>query len=65
MPFGPRNYLLMIAGLAAVVIGYTAMRMENEVDGFVSLYVAPVLILFGYLEIFFAIWWRSKSEAEA
>jgi hypothetical protein len=37
------------------------MRLENEVDGFVSLYVAPILILGGYLGVIAAILWRPKE----
>lgn len=69
MLFTRQNYLLMLLGVLAVVIGYTAMRIENEVDGFISLYVAPLLILGGYLEIIYAILHRPKqrkpAEAEA
>ena len=62
MLFTRQNYLLLIIGVVAVVIGYTTMRIENEVDGFISLYVAPLLILGGYLEIIYAILWRPKQE---
>ena len=65
MVFARRNYVLLLLGLALVVVGYVAMRMENEVDGFVSLYVAPILILGGYLEIVYAILWRPPSGVEA
>jgi hypothetical protein len=41
------------------------MRWENEVDGFISLYVAPLMILGGYLEIIWAIMWRPKAEEAA
>ena len=66
MVFNQRNYLLMLGGVILVVIGYVIMRMENEVDGFISLYVAPLLILGGYLEIIYAILWRpaKKSDTE-
>jgi uncharacterized membrane protein HdeD (DUF308 family) len=59
-----RNYWLMLIGLALVVAGYVIMRMENEVEGFISLYVAPLMILGGYLEIIFAILWRPSQPAE-
>ncbi len=62
MVFARRNYILLIAGVIMIVFGYTIMRMENEVDGFISLYVAPLIILGGYLEIIYAILWRPKSE---
>ena len=55
------NYVLLLIGIAVIVAGYVMMRMENEVDGFISLYVAPLLILGGYLEIIYAILWRPKK----
>jgi uncharacterized membrane protein HdeD (DUF308 family) len=66
MVFSRRNYVLLLAGVLAIVIGYVMMRLENEVDGFLSLYVAPLIILGGYLEIIYAILWRPKgASAEA
>ena len=66
MVFSKQNYLLMILGVVLVIIGYYIMRSENEVDGFISLYVAPLIILGGYLEIIYAILWRPKAtESEA
>ena len=64
MVFTRRNYMLLLLGLALVVVGYVIMRLENEVDGFLSLYVAPLLILGGYLEVFYAILWRPRQSAE-
>ncbi len=64
MVFSRRNYLLMLLGVILVVFGYSIMRMENEVDGFISLYVAPLIILGGYLEIIYAILWRQKETSE-
>ena len=55
----------MLLGVVLVVFGYFIMRMENEVDGFISLYVAPLIILGGYLEIIYAILWRPKQSAES
>ena len=65
MVFSRTNYLLLLVGLAVITIGYVIMRLENEVDGFISLYIAPVLILGGYLEIIYAIIYRPKSERES
>ena len=55
MVFGRRNYMLLLVGLSVIVIGFALMRIENEVQGMISLYVAPLLILAGYLEIIYAI----------
>ena len=60
--FARTNYLLLLAGVLLVVIGYVIMALENEVDGFISLYIAPILILGGYLEIIYAILWRPKDQ---
>lgn len=68
--FTRRNYQLMVLGLVMITVGYVIMRWENEVDGFISLYIAPVILLAGYLEIIYAIMWRpatdrTKHESEA
>jgi len=65
MVFSRTNYLLLLLGLAVIVIGYVIMRVENEVDGYLSLYVAPLLILGGYLEIIYAIFYQPKSTKES
>ena len=65
MVFARRNYLLLLAGVLIVVFGYVIMAVENEVDGFISLYLAPVIILAGYLEIIYAILWRPKETRTA
>lgn len=62
MVFTRRNYVLMAAGVIAVLLGYVMMRLENEVDGIISLYVAPIIILGGYLEIIYAILWHPRDE---
>lgn len=62
MPFERRNYLLMLLGLALITVGYVIMRVENEMDGFWSLYVSPILLLAGYLGIIYAIVWRPRVE---
>jgi len=64
MVFSRTNYVLLLVGLAIVVVGYVIMRVENEVDGILSLYIAPVMILAGYLEIMYAIYYQPKDEPE-
>ncbi len=63
--FVRKNYLLLIVGVLLVVFGYVIMALENEVDGFISLYVAPIIILAGYLEIIYAILWRPRESAQS
>src|SRR5690625_5151515 len=44
----PGNYKLMGMGVLLVIVGFTIMTIENEVYGFISLYISPVIILAGY-----------------
>lgn len=64
MVFARTNYLLLGLCVALVVVGFTAMRIENEVDGFVSLVAAPLLVLGGYLGVIGAILRRPKDEPD-
>lgn len=62
--FERRNYVLMLIGVALVAVGFAIMRIENQFEGFVSLYIAPLLILGGYAEIVYAIMWRPEEPEE-
>jgi hypothetical protein len=55
MLFTPLNYKLMGLGILLVFIGFTAMRIENEVYGLVSLYISPIIILSGYIIVIYSI----------
>jgi len=55
MLFSALNYKLMGLGALLVLIGFTAMRLENEAHGFVSLYISPVVIMSGYIFVIYAI----------
>lgn len=64
MLFSGLNYKLMGLGVIFVITGFTAMYLENEVRGFISLYISPILILGGYITIIFAILKRDKESVE-
>jgi len=56
LPFGRRNYLLMGAGLAAIIIGYIAL-------GSGSITLAPILLVLGYCVLFpLGIVWGDRKE---
>ena len=55
MLFSPWNYKVLAVGLLLVITGFTAMYLENEVHGVISLYLSPILIMSGYIVIIFAI----------
>jgi hypothetical protein len=64
MLFSELNYKLMGLGVLMVIIGFTAMYIENEVHGFISLYVSPIVILGGYLTVMIAILKRDGDSEE-
>lgn len=55
MLFTGLNYKIMGFGLMLVIIGFAAMRIENEVYGIISLYFSPILILAGYAVVGYSI----------
>lgn len=55
MLFSSWNYKTLVVGLLLVIIGFTAMYIENEVHGFISLYISPIVIMAGYITVIFAI----------
>jgi uncharacterized membrane protein HdeD (DUF308 family) len=59
------NYILLLIGIALIVVGFSAMALEGQFKGFISLYISPILIVGGYAEIVYAILWRPDSEAQA
>lgn len=60
--FEKRNYMLLLIGVALILVGFTAMYLENAYEGFISLYVAPILIVGGYAEIIYALLWSPSDE---
>ncbi|WP_263786924.1 DUF3098 domain-containing protein [Salinibacter grassmerensis] len=59
------NYVLLLIGVALIVVGFTAMYLEGAYQGFVSLYVSPVLIVGGYAEIIYALFWSPDEQSAA
>ncbi len=47
LPFTRKNWYLAIAGLAVIVLGYVFLRIPPA-EGFLSLTLAPVLLVVGY-----------------
>lgn len=65
MPFTRMNYILLLAGIAVIVIGFFIMAQDEFVDATkfsMSLHVAPVVVVAGFVEVIFAIMYRPKSQ---
>lgn len=65
LPFGPRNYKLMIIGLIIIIAGFTLMSLDTDEHGFgvLGLTIGPVVTVAGFLFELYAIL-RSPDNAK-
>ena len=47
LPFTRKNWTLALTGLCTILVGYVFLRIPPA-DGFLSLTLAPVLLVLGY-----------------
>ena len=62
MPLGAMNYLFIALGAALLALSYAIMYIEQEVDGFFALDIAPFTLVGAYLWVLYAIFWRGKKK---
>jgi len=62
--FEARNYFLVLVGFLFIVVGFTAMYLDGQFEGLVSLNVSPILILVGYGTVGYGILWRPRAPGE-
>ena len=55
MIFSAWNYKVLALGFFLVIAGFTAMYLENKVEGIISLYISPIVIMAGYVTVVIAI----------
>ena len=63
MPFGRMNYILMVVGVLIISFGFYLMSLDEFIDASefsISLYIAPPIVVGGFLEIIYAIMYRPK-----
>jgi hypothetical protein len=62
LPFGRKNYIIMLVGIGILILGFTLMGMDKEEYGFgvLGLTIGPVTVVLGFIIEFFAI--LSKPE---
>ena len=73
MPFGRANYILILCGLAAIILGFILLSGGGTSDPATEfnyamfnarrLYVAPILLLVGFLFGISAIMYRPKNNS--
>ena len=62
MPFNSKNYKLMMIGIVIIVTGFVIMSVDGEEYGygFLGLTLGPLVVLFGFVFQFFAIFHKGK-----
>ena len=62
MPFNSKNYKLMIIGIVIIVTGFVIMSVDGAEYGygFLGLTLGPLVVLFGFVFQFFAIFHKGK-----
>jgi hypothetical protein len=57
LPFGKKNYQLMIAGVFTIVVGFIIMSLDTEQHGFgfLGLTLGPVVVMAGFMLEIYAI----------
>ena len=65
MIFSAWNYKILALGFFLVIAGFSAMYLENEVEGIISLYISPIVIMSGYVTVIVAILKHDHSSSAA
>jgi len=57
LPFGKKNYQLMIIGIVTLVIGFIIMTLDGKPHGFgfLGLTLGPIVVMAGFIIEIFAI----------
>ena len=61
-PFSRKNYILFALALVIIIMGYICLGYGDDPNHPITLTLAPILLVVGYLIIPFAIMVRGKSE---
>ena len=72
MAFSKKNYILLAIGMAIVILGLVLMSGEGSAEGFLNadifsarrIKLAPLVSLFGFVFIMFAIMYKPKTRKE-
>jgi Protein of unknown function (DUF3098) len=64
LPFGKRNYQLMIVGVVLLILGFAIMAMDKDPYGFgfMGITLSPIIVISGFIVEIFAILHTPKEE---
>lgn len=66
LAFTKTNYIIMIAGILVLVLGFIFMTMDSEPYGFgfMGLTLGPIVVMLGFLIEFVAIVYKPKTKTD-
>lgn len=64
LPFGKKNYQLMIVGVVLLALGFAIMAMDKDPYGFgfMGITLSPIVVISGFIVEIFAILHTPKEE---
>ncbi|TXK27886.1 DUF3098 domain-containing protein [Pontibacter qinzhouensis] len=64
LAFGRKNYVLMLAGIAVLALGFIIMTMDDKQYGlgFMGITLGPLIVLAGFVIELFAIMAKDKNH---
>ncbi|QOI98362.1 MAG: DUF3098 domain-containing protein [Flammeovirgaceae bacterium] len=64
LPFSRKNYILMIAGLITLIVGFIVMSLDKEPHGFgfLGLTLGPIIVVAGFIIQLVAILYRAEEK---
>lgn len=63
LAFKKANYILMLAGIGVLTIGFYIMTLDKEDYGFgfYGITLGPIVVMLGFIIEFFAIFYKGKK----
>ena len=63
LAFKKANYILMLAGIGVLSIGFFIMTLDKEDYGFgfLGITLGPIIVMIGFVIEFFAIFYKNKK----
>jgi len=66
MPFGKKNYQLMIIGVVTLFVGFIVMSLDRQPHGFgfLGITLGPIIVMAGFIIQIFAILQRPTKNTK-
>lgn len=67
LAFAKANYMIMIAGVIVLALGFILMTMDTEPYGFgfLGLTLGPIVVMLGFIIQFVAIFYKPKTKSDS